>query len=54
NRSLCVPHSQIQGILEITHDEKHHFGRERMLYDPRGLSIDQKTYLVKEYIAHYP
>ncbi|KAK3937310.1 hypothetical protein QBC46DRAFT_416396, partial [Diplogelasinospora grovesii] len=36
-RSLYVPYSEIKSILEAAHDDKHHFGRDRMLYELRGL-----------------
>ena len=41
-------------ILAVTYDEKHYFGEERILYDLRGLSISNKTYIVKVYIKHCP
>ncbi len=44
----------IKTVLESAYDEKHHFGRERMLYDLRGLVIYKKTYEVKRYIKYYP
>jgi hypothetical protein len=53
-RSLCVPHAEVKAVLEAAHDDKHHFGRDRMLYELRGLSINNKTYLVKKYVQHCP
>lgn len=52
SRTLCVPHAMIKTVLDLAHDEKHHFGRDRMLYDLRGLSIHNKTRQVKMYIRH--
>ena len=49
-RALCVPRRLIAYILELTHDEKHHFGQERMLYDLRGVSFSKKTRLVEKYV----
>lgn len=52
SRTLCVPYAMVKTVLEMVHDEKHHFGRERMLYDLRGLSIHGKTRAVKKYLQH--
>ena len=41
-------------ILVATHDEKHYFGEERILYDLQGLSISNKTYIVKAYVKYCP
>ncbi|KAK0727982.1 hypothetical protein B0T26DRAFT_611668, partial [Lasiosphaeria miniovina] len=46
-RSLCVPKAMVQTVLGEAHDSKHHFGRNRMLYDLKGLSIHRKTKAVK-------
>ena len=54
-RALCVPRGEVlKRVLAATHDEKHHFGEERMLYDLRGLSISNKTHVVKSYVKHCP
>lgn len=53
-RTLCVPYAMVKKVLESAHNEKHHFGRDRMLYDLRGLSIHNKTYAVKKYIKFCP
>lgn len=36
-RSLCVPYVMIKHILEAVHDGKHHFGRDKMLYELRKI-----------------
>ena len=52
---LCVPRGEVlKCILAVTYDEKHHFGEECMLYDLRGLSISNKTYVVKVYVKYCP
>jgi RNase H-like domain found in reverse transcriptase/Reverse transcriptase (RNA-dependent DNA polymerase)/Chromo (CHRromatin Organisation MOdifier) domain/Integrase zinc binding domain len=53
-RRLCIPHILIKDILSLAHDEKHHFGRERMLKDLDNLSIHRKSYLVRKYVQHCP
>ncbi|KAK3939527.1 hypothetical protein QBC46DRAFT_263057, partial [Diplogelasinospora grovesii] len=52
-RSLYVPYLEIKLILGAAHDDKHHFRRDRILYELRGLLINKKTYLVKKYVKHY-
>lgn len=46
-RALCIPHAMITTILKLIHDEKHHFGVERMIYDLRGITLHNKTHFVK-------
>ena len=41
-------------ILTATYDEKYHFGEEYILYNLQGLSISNKTYVVKSYIKYCP
>lgn len=53
-RSLCIPRNQVKDILDAVHDKKHHFGRDRMMYDLRGLTINNKTQKVKKYIEFCP
>ena len=53
--ALYVPYSEVfKYILAATYNKKHYFGEERILYDLRGLSISNKTYIVKVYIKHCP
>ena len=53
--TLYVPHSEVlKYILAIIYNEKHYFGKECILYDLRGLSISNKTYVVKSYIKYCP
>ncbi|KAL2015851.1 hypothetical protein VTK56DRAFT_4698 [Thermocarpiscus australiensis] len=49
---LFIPHNQIKDILAVAYDDKHHFSEERMLYDLRGVSINNKACLVKKYVKH--
>ena len=52
--TLYVPYSEVlKRVLAATYDEKHHFSEERILYDLQGLSISNKTYIVKLYVKHY-
>jgi hypothetical protein len=47
---LVVPFSLIQDILRDVHDNKHHFGRERMMHELEGLHFRRKRHLVDEYV----
>ena len=52
---LYVPRGEVlKYILAATYDEKYYFGEERILYNLRGLSISNKTYIVKLYIKYSP
>ena len=52
---LYVPRGKVlKRILAATYDEKHHFGEERILYNLQGLSISNKTYIIKAYVKYYP
>ena len=51
-RSVYIPHKMVKTILSMVHDQKHHFGVDRMLYDLRGISMVNKTYLVKKFAQH--
>ena len=54
-RVLYIPYSEVlKRILAVTYNKKYYFGEERMLYDLRGLSISNKTYIVKSYVKHCP
>ena len=54
-RVLYVPRSEVlKRILATTYDEKHYFDEERILYNLQGLSISNKTYMVKAYIKYCP
>ena len=54
-RALYIPCSEVlKHVLAITYNEKYYFGEERMLYNLRGLSISNKTYIVKSYVKHCP
>ncbi|KAK4181992.1 hypothetical protein QBC35DRAFT_551828, partial [Podospora australis] len=54
SRALCVPRTVLKTILATIHDEKHHFGTDRMLHDLKGLAIHHKTSEVKKYIKWCP
>ncbi|KAK3934628.1 hypothetical protein QBC46DRAFT_273405 [Diplogelasinospora grovesii] len=49
-RSLYIPYSEVKKVLKEAYDKKYHLKKYKMLYDLRGLSILNKTYLVKSYI----
>ena len=52
---LYVPRGEVlKCILAITYDKKYYFGEERILYNLRGLSISNKTYIVKAYVKYCP
>src|SRR5690606_42057154 len=52
---LYIPRSEVlKRILATTYNKKYHFGKEYILYDLRGLSISNKTYIVKLYVKHCP
>jgi Reverse transcriptase (RNA-dependent DNA polymerase)/RNase H-like domain found in reverse transcriptase/Integrase zinc binding domain len=53
-RRLCIPHDLIREILELAHDQKHHFGRDRMMKELSNLHFHRKSYLVKKYCEHCP
>ena len=53
--TLYVPCSEVlKYILATTYDKKYYFSEEYILYDLQGLSISNKTYIVKSYVKHYP
>ena len=53
--TLYVPYSEVlKRILATTYNKKYHFDKERILYNLQGLSISNKTYIVKAYVKHYP
>ena len=53
-KNLCIPHKFVKDVLETAHDDKHHFGRNRMMYDLKGVSFPNKTRLVRQYVEHCP
>ena len=53
--ALYVPYGEVlKYILATTYNEKYYFGEECILYNLRGLSISNKTYVVKSYVKHCP
>ena len=52
--AMCIPHGMVGTILVTEHDEQHHYGRDRMLYELQNLAINNKTTMVKRYIKHCP
>ena len=53
--TLYVPYGEVlKYVLAVTYDKKHYFDEERILYNLQGLSISNKTYIVKSYIKHCP
>jgi hypothetical protein len=53
-RQLCIPHDVIREILELAHNQKHHFSRDRMMKELDNLHFHRKSYLVKKYCEHCP
>ncbi|EAQ86812.1 hypothetical protein CHGG_08065 [Chaetomium globosum CBS 148.51] len=53
-RSICIPHKMVKTVLSMVHDQKHHFGIDRMLYDLRGVSMVNKTRQVRKFAQHCP
>jgi hypothetical protein len=53
-RAICIPHKMAKTILSLVHDQKHHFGVDRMLYDLRGVSMAEKTRRIKKFVQHCP
>ena len=50
-----IPYGEVlKRVLVATYNEKHYFGEERILYDLYGLSISNKTYIVKSYVKYCP
>jgi len=49
-RRLTVPHALIPSFLREAHDDKHHFGAERMLKELSSLHFKGKTRLVNKYV----
>ena len=53
--TLYVPYSEVlKYILAATYNKKYYFDKEHMLYNLQGLSISNKTYIVKAYIKYCP
>ncbi|KAK1781607.1 hypothetical protein QBC45DRAFT_320870, partial [Copromyces sp. CBS 386.78] len=53
-KNFYIPKTYVQEILAIIYDKKYYFGKDRILYDLRRLTINKKTYLVKKYVEYYP
>ncbi len=51
-RRLVVPQALVPEFLRDAHDDKHHFGRERMLEDLAGLHFRRKAHLVHLHVKH--
>ena len=52
---LYVPRGEVlKCILAVIYDEKYYFSEEHILYDLQGLSISNKTYIVKSYVKYCP
>lgn len=47
---LVIPKPLVKEVLNYHHDEKHHFGRTRMLQDMDGLHFRKKRFLVDQYV----
>lgn len=53
-RRLCVPSTCVKELLEAIHDNKHHFGPKRMIQDLDGVSIQNMSRKVREYVNWCP
>jgi hypothetical protein len=47
---LVIPKSLVQEILQVVHDDKHHFGRDRMMKELEMIHFRKKRYLVDQYV----
>ncbi|OTA97982.1 hypothetical protein M426DRAFT_47563, partial [Hypoxylon sp. CI-4A] len=54
NKSLCLPKSCVRDILELVHNNKHHFGRHRMMQDLQGIHFFRKEWHVRQFCAYCP
>lgn len=52
NKGLCIPRSCVQPILELVHDNKHHFGKNRMMDDLQGIHFFRKYWHVRKFVQH--
>lgn len=50
NERLVIPFPMIKDILRNAHDDKHHFGRDRMMADLEHVLFRKKRFLVTEYV----
>ena len=54
-RTLYIPYNEVlKYILAATYNKKYHFGEKYILYNLQGLSISNKTYIVKLYVKYCP
>lgn len=53
-RRLCVPTACIKSLLELVHDNKHHFGPARMLAELNAVHFHRKSRQARTYVAHCP
>jgi RNase H-like domain found in reverse transcriptase/Reverse transcriptase (RNA-dependent DNA polymerase)/Integrase zinc binding domain/Chromo (CHRromatin Organisation MOdifier) domain len=51
-RRLCVPKGMIGTLLTMVHDNLHHFGINKMLYELRAVHFYDKDAQVRSFIAH--
>lgn len=47
---LVIPYDLVQEFLADAHDQKHHFGRDRMMADLDGVHFKRKRFLVDLYV----
>jgi hypothetical protein len=48
---LVVPKPVVPEMLQYYHDDKHHFGKHRMIQDMDGLHFRRKRHLVDQYVT---
>ncbi|KAL0937786.1 uncharacterized protein CTRU02_207517 [Colletotrichum truncatum] len=53
-KRLCIPRKAVVEVLSLAHDQKHHFGVDRMLAELASFQIRNKRSVVKRYIAYCP
>ncbi|KAJ8106400.1 hypothetical protein ONZ43_g7077 [Nemania bipapillata] len=52
NKRLCIPRAQVGKFLAMAHDDKHHFGKRRMMEELEPYAMDSKTRRVLAYLKH--
>jgi hypothetical protein len=47
---LCIPKAMTDDVLKMAHDDRHHYGVDRMTRELSNLAIPNLTYLIKKHI----
>lgn len=53
-RRLCIPNDSVKAILEMAHDDQHHFGVNKMIYELRAVHLLDKTAKIRDFVAYCP